>query len=329
MMQASSGHSLKPDFPWGTSRRFNAYVDQMRKLWGGRVQKLTIDAGFTCPNRDGSRGTGGCTFCLNDAFNPSYCVPEKSITQQINEGIAFHANRYRRADRFLAYFQAFSNTHAPVAELERKYREALGCEGIVGLVIGTRPDCMDEDRLHLLKELSAKAFIMVEYGIESVYDKTLHRVNRGHTYAEAVEAVKSTADAGLHTGAHFIFGLPGESREEMEASAAVISALPLHSVKFHQLQLFKGTAMAGEYLNKPEDFHFMDQDEYLDLMVHVVERLHPAIAVERIAGETPPRFAVHKPWGPRYDQILARFEQLLETRNTWQGKAWVSRDAVH
>jgi len=292
------------------------------------VQKLTLDAGFTCPNRDGTRGSGGCTFCLNDAFNPSYCVPEKSIQQQIEEGIAFHARRYRRADKFLAYFQAFSNTYAPVEELSRKYREALNCDGIVGLVIGTRPDCIDDAKLELLKELSARAFILVEYGIESVYDRTLIRVNRGHTWAEAVEAVERTVAAGLHTGAHFIFGLPGESREEMEASADKISGLPLNSVKFHQLQLFKGTAMAGEYLQKPEDFHFMAQEEYLDLMVHVLERLHPAIAVERIAGETPPRYAVHQPWGPRYDQLLARFEQLLEARNTWQGKEWISRDAA-
>jgi radical SAM protein (TIGR01212 family) len=327
-MNRDTSGSLPPAFPWGTSRRFNAYVDRMRKLWGGRVQKLTLDAGFTCPNRDGTRGSGGCTFCLNDAFNPSYCVPEKTISQQIEEGIAFHARRYRRADRFLAYFQAFSNTYAPVEELERKYQEALNCDGIIGLVIGTRPDCMDAGKLHLLKEHSAKAFIMVEYGIESVYDRTLDRVNRGHTWAEAVEAVESTAAAGVHTGAHFIFGLPGETREEMEASAVQISALPLSSVKFHQLQLFKGTAMAGEYLNKPEDFHFMDQEEYLDLMLRVVERLNPEIAIERIAGETPPRFAVHKPWGPRYDQILARFEELLEARNTWQGKEWVSRVAA-
>lgn len=315
-------------YSWGSSRRFNAHVDHMRRQLGGRVQKLTLDAGFTCPNRDGSRGTGGCTFCLNDAFNPSYCVPEKSITRQIDEGIAFHANRYRRAGKFLAYFQAFSNTHAPLDVLEQKYREALQCEGIFGLVIGTRPDCIDEERLQLLQELAKEAFIMVEYGIESVYDKTLKRVNRCHSFAEAVQAVERTSAAGLQTGAHFIFGLPGESREEMATSVDVISKLPLNSVKFHQLQIFKGTTMAVEYLQRPGDFVLMGQEEYLDFMVHFVERLNPGIAIERIAGETPPRYALHQPWGPRYDQILRNFEQLMEIHDTWQGKKWINRAAT-
>jgi radical SAM protein (TIGR01212 family) len=315
-------------FPWGSARRFNAHSEYIRQILGGRVQKLTIDAGFTCPNRDGTRGTGGCTFCLNDAFNPSYCTPEKSITRQIEEGIAFHANRYRRAARFLAYFQAFSNTHAPVGILEKRYREALDCEGIAGLVIGTRPDCMDDEKLQLLQHLAREAFIMVEYGIESVYDKTLLRINRCHTWSEAEYAVRSTVSAGLHVGAHFIFGLPGESREEMAESVSVISELPLHSVKFHQLQLFRGTQMAAEYQEKPDDFILMGEEEYLDFMVRFTERLHPDIRIERIAGETPPRFAVHQPWGPRYDQILRKYEQLLEERGTWQGRLWVSRAAM-
>jgi radical SAM protein (TIGR01212 family) len=167
--------------PWGHSRRFNAYPDYMKRTFGGRVQKLTIDAGFSCPNRDGTKGTGGCTFCLNDAFNPSYCVPQKSVTQQIAEGIAFHEKRYRRATQFLAYFQAFSNTYASVETLEKLYRQALDVDGVIGIVVGTRPDCMDDRKLELLQELSVKHHIVIEYGIESIYDKTLKRVNRCHT----------------------------------------------------------------------------------------------------------------------------------------------------
>jgi uncharacterized protein len=309
-------------YAWGNNRRFNSYTDYMRRISGGRVQKLTIDAGFSCPNRDGTKGTGGCTFCLNDAFNPSYCHPEKSISQQISEGRTFHENRYRRASRYLAYFQAFSNTHAPVEILEKLYREALNNEGVVGLVIGTRPDCIDDRKLDLLRRLSADYLIIVEYGIESVHNTTLLRVNRCHTFEEAADAIIRTAESGIHTGGHLIFGLPGESMEEMMQSAGIISQLPLTSIKFHQLQLFKGSPMAEEYQQKPEDFKLFEMDEYLVFMAEYLERLNPRIVIERIAGETPPRFSVIRPWGPRYDQILTKFEKLLEARNSWQGKRY-------
>jgi radical SAM protein (TIGR01212 family) len=311
-------------FPWGHPRRFNTYPDYMRKLFGERVQKLTIDAGFTCPNRDGIKGTGGCTFCLNDAFNPSYCLSHKSITQQITEGIAFHEKRYRRATKYLAYFQAFSNTYAPLEQLVSLYQEALNVEGVIGIVIGTRPDCMDEQKLGYLQQLAEKHHVVIEYGIESVYNKTLARVNRCHTFEESVEAIIKTAHKGIHVGGHLILGLPGESREEMLKSAEILSTLPLNSLKFHQLQLFKGTAMENEFLACPDDFILFTENEYLDFMMEYLELLNPQFVVERIAGETPPRFAVTRPWGPRYDQILVKFEKLLEERNSWQGKRFKS-----
>ncbi len=307
---------------WDHTRRFNAYPDYMKKKLGGRVQKLTIDAGFSCPNRDGTKGTGGCTFCLNDAFNPSYCTPDKSIARQISEGIAFHATRYKRAEKYLAYFQAFSNTHASVDELAKKYKEALECEGVIGLVIGTRPDCMDAGKLDLLQNLSQRYHIVVEYGIESVYNKTLQRINRGHSFEDTLEAVKMTANKGIHVGGHLIFGLPGESRQEMLISANVISQMPLNTIKFHQLQIFKGTAMEVEYKSNPGDFILPGENDYLNFMVEYIEMLNPRIVVERIAGETPPRYSVFQPWGPRYDQILVKFEKLLEIRDTWQGRRW-------
>jgi radical SAM protein (TIGR01212 family) len=309
-------------FPWEHNRRFNTYPDFMRKTFGGRVQKLTIDAGFTCPNRDGTRGTGGCTFCLNDAFNPSYCVPHKSVKQQIAEGIAFHEKRYRRATQYLAYFQAFSNTHDSIEKISLLYHEALSVGGVIGIVVGTRPDCMDEQKLEFFRKLSEKYHVVIEYGIESVYDKTLTRVNRCHTFEETALAIVNTARKGIHVGGHIIFGLPGESRQEMLKSAAVLSSLPLNSVKFHQLQIFKGTAMEQEYLRNPSDFTFFSEDEYLNFMVDYIELLNPHFIVERIAGETPPRYAVIRPWGPRYDQILVRFEKMLEERDSWQGKRY-------
>ncbi|MBN1790175.1 MAG: TIGR01212 family radical SAM protein [Bacteroidales bacterium] len=309
-------------YPWGHTRRFNSYSEYIRKLFGGRVQKLTIDAGFSCPNRDGTKGTGGCTFCLNDAFNPSYCHPDKPVSQQIEEGIAFHEKRYRRATQYLVYFQAYTNTHAPVETLQNIYRQALDSRGIIGLVIGTRPDCVDDDKLALLQELSQKHHIMVEYGIESVYNKTLRRVNRCHTFEETADAIYRTAKRGLPAGGHMVFGLPGESREEMLQSAGMISKLPLTSIKFHQLQLFKGTAMADEYLTNPGVFKVFEMEEYLEFIIEYIELLDPQIVIERIAGETPPRYALIRPWGPRYDQILAKFEKMLEEKDSWQGKRY-------
>ena len=305
---------------WQYKRRFNSYVDHMRRIYGGRVQKLTLDAGFTCPNRDGTKGNGGCTFCLNDAFNPSYCYKGKSVKHQLSEGIEFHNRRYRKAVCYIAYFQAFSNTYAPVEKLRKLYLEALTVEGVIGLVVGTRPDCIDVEKLELLKELSEYHYVMIEYGIESVYDKTLHRVNRGHTLNDAINAIQLTVEWGIPVGAHLVFGLPGETRKEMLKSVEIISRIPLSNIKFHQLQLFKGTEMESEFLEKPADFYIFTMEDYLDFMVEYISRLNPGFIVERIAGETPPRFATLRPWGPRYDNILIRFEKLLEERDTWQGK---------
>jgi len=309
------------EFPWGHARRFNAYPDYFRKLFGARVQKVSIDAGFTCPNRDGTKGTGGCTFCNNDAFNPSYCVPEKSVSRQIEEGIEFHKKRYRKAESYLAYFQAYSNTYAPVETLKSLYEEALQYPGIIGLIIGTRPDCIDDDRLALLKDISQRCYLSVEYGIESCYDKTLKRINRGHSFEDAVNAVAATQKLGIKTGAHFIFGLPGETRNEMLAEAEIISGLPLTTVKFHQLQIIRETAMETEYRDNPADFHLFTWEDYLDFIIKFLERLNPEIIVERFTGEAPPRFLTEIRWGKkRTDQIVPLIEKRLEELDTWQGK---------
>lgn len=308
-------------FAWGHTRRFNSYPDYLKKVFGGRAQKVALDAGFTCPNRDGTKGTGGCTFCSNDAFNPSYCVPSKSVTQQIKEGIEFHENRYRRAKHFLAYFQAYSNTYKPIDELIPLFEEALAYEGMAGLVIGTRPDCIDDEKLDYLKKISEKAYVIIEYGIESTNNEVLNRINRGHTFEDAVEAVKKTADRGIKTGAHFIFGLPGESKKEMLDSVDIISQMPLDNIKFHQLEIIRGTKMAEEFEKYPSNFPlFETMEEYLDFVIRFLEKLNPAFVVERIAGEVPPWFNMRTNWNLRYDQVLKKLEKMMEERDTWQGK---------
>ncbi|HRY32423.1 MAG TPA: TIGR01212 family radical SAM protein [Bacteroidales bacterium] len=310
-------------YPWGHNRRFNSYSGYFQKKFGTRVQKLTLDAGFTCPNRDGTLGTGGCTFCNNEAFNPSYCSPSKTITQQLAEGVSFHQKRYRRATKYLAYFQAYSNTYASLDVLKTRYEEALAYPDVIGLVIGTRPDCISDPLLDYLEALSKKCYIVVEYGIESCRDDVLQAVNRGHSFSQSAEAVNLTAARGILTGAHIILGLPGESREDMLQGASLLSGLPLHSIKLHQLQIIKNTLMAEEYRDHPGRFSFLSLDAYLDLVADYLELLRPTLLVERIAGEVPPRFLAGPGFGLiRNDQILQKLEDRLAERNTWQGRLW-------
>ena len=308
-------------FPWGHNRRFNSYAEYFKKEFGGRVQKLAVDAGFTCPNRDGTKGHGGCTYCDNNAFNPSYCLPEKSIRQQVEEGIEFHSKRYRRASRFLVYFQSYSNTYAPLEKLKELYTQALSMPGIIGLVIGTRPDCIDEKKLDYLRELAKTNYIMIEYGLESCYNHTLKRINRGHAFEDAISALEMTAKFNLKSGAHIIFGLPGENIEDMMAEADILSDLPISNIKFHQLQIIKKTRMASEFKAKPEDFHQFLLEDYIEFIIDFVEKLDPSIVIERFAGEVPPRFLEGPGWGlVRNDQVLARIEKRMAERNTWQGR---------
>lgn len=324
---------MMPDcFPDG--KRYNTFVGYYKRVYGERLQKLVIDAGFTCPNRDGTVGYGGCSFCDNAAFHPSYSTAGKSIAAQIDEGIEFHQVRYRNTRHYLAYFQSYSNTYAPLPRLKELYLEALSHPHIVGIVIGTRPDCIDEEKLDWLAELKAgrvlpdwrrdgfgSPVVKVEYGIESCYDATLLRVGRGHDVAAAERAVRLSAERGLDPGAHFILGLPGESRSMLVDQCPFISSLPLHSVKFHQLQLVKGTRIEKEYAAVPDDFLRLDLPDYLDLVVDILERLRPDLYIERVAGEVPPRFVNETQWGLiRNFQILHLLDDCLSGRNTWQGR---------
>lgn len=310
---------------WKHQRRFNAYTNFCQQKFGERIQKLSINAGFTCPNRNGKISRDGCTYCDNAAFNPSYCKSAKSITQQINEGIEFHTVRYRRAGKYLAYFQAYSNTYDDLDVLKSKYEEALLHKDVIGLVIGTRPDCVDDEKLDYLKKLSEKYFISVEYGVESCYNKTLELINRGHTFEQSVRAIEETAKRNIHTGIHLLFGLPGESRNEMLEEASIISKLPVTTIKFHQLQIIRNTAMAEDYMNDPQKYHIFDLDEYIEFIIGFTERLNPEIMIERFTAEVPPRFLLKGGFGLlRTDQILQKIEKRMEERNTWQGKLFAS-----
>lgn len=303
--------------------RYNSYIGYFKKTYGERLQKVVVDAGFTCPNRDGLVGTGGCTYCDNAAFHPGYSTAGIPIHEQIDEGIKFHRVRYRKAEKFLAYFQPYSNTYAPLERLREVYEEALSHPLVAGIVIGTRPDCVDGDKLDYLASLARDHVVVIEYGIESVYDRTLQRINRGHSFEDAVRAVEMTAARGLTQGAHFIFGLPGETVRDMLAYAPIINKMPLRSVKFHQLQIVRGTAMEREFASHPSDFVTFSLDEYLDFIADLLERLRPNLYIERFAGEVPPRFVNSTPWGLlRNTELIRLLEQRLESRDTWQGRLY-------
>ena len=293
----------------------------LRRHFPGKVQKISLDAGFTCPNRDGTRGWGGCTYCNNQTFNPDYCRQGRSITAQLEEGKQFFAHKYPQM-KYLAYFQAYTNTYARLEELKRKYEEALAVADVVGLVIGTRPDCMPPGLLDYLAGLRSGrgVFVLVEYGIESTLDRTLLRINRGHTWADTVDAVGRTHERGIPCGGHVILGLPGETREDIWRQAADISSLPLDTLKLHQLQLIRGTRMAREYRERPEDFHLFGVDEYLETVVGYIERLRPDIVLERFLSQSPRELLVAPDWGLKNYEFTHRLQRRMRELDAYQGK---------
>lgn len=297
---------------------FSAYLKQHFPV---KVQKISLNAGFTCPNRDGTKGLGGCTYCNNQTFNPDYCRTEKSISQQLEEGKAFFTHKYPEM-KYLAYFQAYTNTYSELETLKRKYEEALNVKDVVGLVIGTRPDCMPDDLLRYLEALHHRTFVLVEYGIESTRDDTLLRIRRGHTFAETVEAVERTAACGIPVGGHVILGLPGESRTEIVKQAKRLSELSLTTLKMHQLQLIRGTRMALEYEQHPEDFHLFALDEYIDLVIDYVEQLRPGLVLERFVSQSPKEWLIAPNWGIKNYEFTLRVQKRMKERGAYQGKKY-------
>lgn len=311
-------------------RRYNSYADHCRKEYGTRLQKLSLDAGFSCPNRNiADRTLGGCSFCNNSAFNPSYCTPSKSITQQLDEGIEFHSRRYRKAGLYLAYFQPYSNTFAPLDILRQRYLEALSHPLVTGLVISTRPDCVDEEKLDFIASLAEKHHVTVEYGIESCYDATLEKIGRGHRFDATVRAINMTSQRGIQCGGHLVLGLPDETRSMMLDEAAIINSLPLNTLKLHQLQVIKGTRLEKECSDTDghDRITVFQLNDYISLVCDFLERLRPDIMMERFAGEVPPRFQARpqdswrRPDGKliRNEEIPLLVEAELERRGTKQG----------
>lgn len=305
-----------------TRTLYNDFPTFLKRFFLGKVQKISLNAGFTCPNRDGTVGYGGCTYCNNQTFNPEYCRTEKTVAVQLEEGKRFFAHKYPEM-KYLAYFQAYTNTYGELEALKRKYEEALAVDGVVGLVIGTRPDCMPDALLDYLETLAKGTFVLVEYGIESTLDRTLRRINRGHTWQAAVDAVERTAARGLSVGGHVILGLPGESREDMLGQAADISRLPLDTLKLHQLQLIRGTRMAREYEERPEDFHlFDDVNEYIALVVDYIQRLRPDLVLERFVSQSPKDLLIAPDWGLKNYEFNHRLQKRMKELDAWQGKLY-------
>ena len=303
-----------------TEKRYNDFSSFIRRKFNSRVQKVSIDAGFTCPNKDGTKGVGGCTYCNNNTFNPDYCKPIKPIKQQINEGIEFFSKKYK-TQKYLAYFQAFTNTYAPLADLRKMYEEALDHEDVIGLVVATRPDCIKDEVLDYLEELAAAGnFIKLEFGLESTKNETLEAINRCQTHEEAIDAFKRADGRGLHLGGHLILGLPGETKEDMMNHAKMVSQLPINTLKIHHLQIVKHTMMAVQFKKTPEMFTFMELDEYIDFVVDFVEKLKPEIIIERFFSESPASMLIYPKYGLKNFEVKHLVEKRLEEREAMQGR---------
>jgi uncharacterized protein len=289
----------------------------MKKRFGSTVYKVNVDAGFTCPNRDGTVGISGCIYCNNDSFRPSSCRPTLTVSEQVQNGITYVKKRYK-SEKFLVYFQPYTNTYAPVDELERLYKEALSDPSVIGLAIGTRPDAVDAEKIVLIQSLAEKYFILIEYGMQSMYNKSLEFINRGHNYNTFLKALEMTKNRGIFIGTHIIVGFPTETREEMFAMADELSHLPLEFLKIHQLQVIKDTPLEIMYEKNP--FHVFGYEEYLDFVTDFIERLSPRIVIQRLFATAPDSILIAPQWGKNRQEILRDIEKRLELKDTWQGK---------
>ena len=300
---------------------YNDYSSYMRRVFGCKVQKVSVDASFTCPNRDGTVGWGGCTYCNNASFSPSYCRRERSVACQVRDGVAFFARKYPQM-KYLAYFQSYTSTYGRLDDLMRKYEEALSVDGVVGIVIGTRPDCMPDVLLSYLSRLSRQTYVMVEYGIESTDDAMLRHINRGHDFAVVRDAVARTAGAGVAVGGHIILGLPGDTAESIMRQPAILSGLPLTTLKLHQLQIIRGTRMAAEYAAAPGRFALFDVDDYVDVVVAYIERLRPSMVLDRFVSQSPRELLVAPDWGLKNYEFVEKVKKRLEAQQTYQGRLY-------
>jgi len=307
-------------FPWSGDKRYNTYSAYQRTKYGERVQKVTVDAGFTCPNRDGTKSSGGCIYCNNRSFNPGYNSPSKPILQQINEGVGFLKRRYTGVKKFIVYFQPYSNTYAPLEKLIELYEQALAHPEVIGLTIGTRPDCIDSEKLDYLEDLAGEYEITIEYGLESISDDTLRKINRKHDVQSFEDAVKITMNRGLRITTHIIFGFPWESKQLWIDTADYLSHQPLDFLKVHQLHVVRDTPLARMYENSP--FQMIDHIEYIEVITDFLERLRPDLVIQRLFGEAPPDVLLAPKWGKRNSELLQILDKHLAARDSWQGKLY-------
>ena len=298
-------------------KRYNAYSSFLRDRYGERIQKVTVDAGFTCPNRDGTVASGGCTYCNNESFNPGYNSAAKSIKQQVAEGMEFLKRRYG-TEKYFVYFQPYSNTYASLDRLKRYYEEALSIPGVAGLTIGTRPDCIDREKLDYLQQLAATHDITIEYGLESILDDSLRRINRGHDFQSFLDAVKMTCGRGIKICTHIILGFPWENKTDWLNEADTLSGLPIDFLKIHQLHIVRDTVMEQQYLEGK--LRLLSFEEYIDVIVSFLERLDGRIIIQRLGGVAPPHILVAPKWGKRYPEMLKAIDDRLAALDTWQGK---------
>ncbi len=308
-------------FPWGTNRRYNAFIDYTKQIFGSRIQKVIVDAGFTCPNRDGSKGYGGCIYCNNESFKPRYSDPEKNVIDQVETGINFLSKRYK-VNKFIVYFQPYSNTYAPLEDLKFLYEQALTHPQVIGISIGTRPDCVDEEKIKYLEKLARDYYVTIEYGLESPHDKTLKWINRQHDFNKWVDAVKMTVGRGIHICSHIILGFPTESKAEMLETAYILSQYPIDYLKIHHLHIVENTILEKKYRDEP--FHLFSYKEYLQLVIDFLQRLKPEIKIQRLMGETPLSILIAPQWGIRADTIHRRIHMEMAKSDVWQGKLYNS-----
>lgn len=304
-------------------KRYLDYALVLKGLFSERIQKISINAGFTCPNRNGEKGIGGCTYCNNLSFLPEYCTPQKSITQQLEKGIRFFHHKYQ-SQKYLAYFQSFTNTYGDFAHLKELYEEALSVPNVVGIVIGTRPDCISDTLLDYLADVAKQRYVMIEYGIESTNNQTLKFINRGHSFEDAVTAINKTSERGIFCSAHLILGLPKETIEQQIFHAKELSKLPITALKLHQLQIVKGTRMAEQFQEHPEWFHLFSPEEYIDLVIKFLEHLNPDIAIERFVSQSPKELLLAPDWGIKNFEFVAKIDKCMQQRNTFQGRLFSS-----
>lgn len=302
------------------------YADYMQQFFKTKVQKISVDAGCTCPNRDGTIGRGGCTYCNNQTFSPLYCQEQKSVRLQLEKGKAFFSRKYPTM-KYLAYFQSYTNTYGKIDDLIRKYEEALSVEDVEGLVVGTRPDCVPDLLLDYFEDLAQTKYVCIEYGVESVRNETLRRINRGHDVECAADSITRTADRHIQVGVHFILGLPGETHADWMAQAQWVSELPVNLLKLHQLQIVKGTKMAEKYLENPAAFHLFSPDEYVELLVEYLEYLRPTLVVERFTSQTPSDLLLAPDWKLKNFEFVALLRKKMLSLCTWQGKLYGKNDS--